>query len=72
MIKEVSSPQTVRFRTHHPNIPSQNSKQIKTLYYMYNIKTKQLYYSILHVYTPSNNTSPTPIICNDIGCSHLS
>nr|DAJ36713.1 MAG TPA: hypothetical protein [Caudoviricetes sp.] len=40
MIKEVSSPQTVRFRTHHPNIPSQNSKQIKTLYYMYNVKAK--------------------------------
>ena len=39
---------------------------------MYNIKEKQLYYSILHAYTPSNNTSPTPIICNDIGRSHLS
>lgn len=39
---------------------------------MYNINTKQLYYSILYVYTPSNSTSPTPIICNDIWRSYLS
>nr|DAF76220.1 MAG TPA: hypothetical protein [Bacteriophage sp.] len=39
---------------------------------MYNINIKQLYCSILHVYIPSNSTSPTPIICNDIWRSHLS
>lgn len=39
---------------------------------MYNIKTKQLYYSILHTQHLSKDTSPTPIICNDIWRSHLS